>query len=81
MLYHGLNFEALEVDIMGAYLRHFQHQGTHYLLGILYRSDSPLGPYEPRGEILFEPNPRRYTSGPITLALLPRASTRRMQTQ
>ncbi len=57
----GLNFEALEVEIMGGYLRHFQHQGTHYLLGmpgILYRADSQLGPYEPRGEILFEPNMR-----------------------
>lgn len=57
----GLNFQALDTEIFGVYLRHFQHRETHYLLGmpgVLYRSSSLRGPYEPRGQILFEPDMR-----------------------
>lgn len=57
----GLSFHALDQEIFGVYLRHFQHRETHYLLGmpgVLYRSPSLRGPYQPRGEILFEPDMR-----------------------
>lgn len=57
----GLNFEQLPEQVFSTYLRAFEHRGTHYLLGmmgVLYRSDSALGPFEPRGRILFEPDMR-----------------------
>ncbi|PLW82873.1 hypothetical protein CWI75_05330 [Kineobactrum sediminis] len=57
----GLEFTGLEREVAGAYLRHFQHHGIHYLLGMagaLYRSDSLTGPYELRNSLLFEPNMR-----------------------
>lgn len=57
----GLNFRPLDLAIFSTYLRHFRHRDTHYLLGmpgVLYRSASLRGPYEPRGTILFEPDMR-----------------------
>ena len=57
----GLHFHDLGKEVFSTYLRHFEHGGMHYLLGmpgVLYRSPSLLGPWVPRGEILFEPNMR-----------------------
>lgn len=58
---NGLEFTGLEREVAGAYLRHFQYRGTHYLLGMsgaLYRSDSVTGPYELRRSLLFNPDMR-----------------------
>ncbi len=52
----GINFTVLENKIAGVYLRSFDYQDHHYLLaapGILYRSDSLLGDYQPRSKSLF----------------------------
>lgn len=58
---NGLEFTGLEREVAGAYLRHFEHRGTHYLLGMagaLYRSESVTGPYELRSSLLFAPDMR-----------------------
>jgi hypothetical protein len=52
----GLNFKVLENRIGGVYLRSFEYQNKYYFLaapGILYRSDSLVGNYEPRHKSLF----------------------------
>ena len=57
----GLNFEVQPGEVFSTYLRSFQHAGQYYLLGmpgVLYRGDSPLGPFQPRDLLLFEPDMR-----------------------
>ena len=57
----GLNFEVQPGELFSTYLRSFQHEGQHYLLGmpgVLYRGDFPLGPFQPRDRLLFEPDMR-----------------------
>ncbi len=57
----GLSFAVLPGTIPSLYLRAFEFRGAHYLLGmpgVLFRSDSPAGPFEPRDRILFEPRMR-----------------------
>jgi hypothetical protein len=52
----GINFKVLDNRIAGVYLRSFEYQDNHYLLGapgILYRSDRLLGDYQPRSQSLF----------------------------
>jgi len=59
----GLEF-ALDIAqprLLTTYLRMFQHDGYYYLLGmpgVLYRGESPRGPFQPRDSILFEPDMR-----------------------
>lgn len=57
----GLRFIAKPTIIPATYLRSFQYRGLHYVLGmpgILFRSDSPEGPFKSRAKLLFEPNMR-----------------------
>jgi len=57
----GLNFEVQPGQIFTTYLRAFRFRDHYYLVGmpgVLYRSDSPTGPFEPRDRILFEPDMR-----------------------
>mgnify|MGYP006128520685 CR=1 FL=1 len=57
----GISFTNTGKTVGGVYMRHFEYQNKHYLLGspgILFRSDSLLGPYQPRDRSLFEPNIR-----------------------
>ena len=57
----GLSFTALPGIVHSNYLRTFSYQGTWYALsmpGILYRSASGVGNFEPRSKLLFEPSMR-----------------------
>jgi hypothetical protein len=57
----GLNFKVVDNKIGGVYLRSFEYADQYYLLGapgILYRSDSLLGAYQPRSQSLFGPDVR-----------------------
>jgi hypothetical protein len=54
----GLNFEVGPGRVFSTYLRAFAYRDQYYLLGmpgVLYRSDSPNGPFVPRDRLLFEP--------------------------
>ena len=55
----GVNFTASENTVSAVYTRYFAYGEKHYLLsspGILFRSNSILGPYIPRDKSLFEVN-------------------------
>ena len=57
----GISFTNTGKTVAGVYMRHFEYRNKQYLLGspgILFRSDSLLGPYQPRDRSLFEPNIR-----------------------
>ena len=57
----GISFTTTGKTVAGVYMRHFQYRDKHYLLGsqgILFRSDTLLGPYQPRDRSLFEPDIR-----------------------
>ena len=58
---NGLEFTSNEQKLGAVYLRSFAYKDQHYFLaapGILYRSDTLLGHYEPRGKSLFGNNAR-----------------------
>lgn len=60
---NGLVFkvDSSQPRLLSTYLRTFEHGGRYYLLGmpgVLYRSDSLRGPFQPRDEILFDPDMR-----------------------
>jgi hypothetical protein len=47
----GISFTNTGKTVAGVYMRHFEYRNKQYLLGspgILFRSDSLLGPYQPR---------------------------------
>jgi hypothetical protein len=57
----GLSFTVQPQQVFSTYLRAFKYGNKYYLLGmpgVLYRSDSPMGPFEPRDRLLFEPDMR-----------------------
>ncbi len=57
----GLNFSSLDRTVFSTYLRAFEYDAQHYLLGmpgVLYRGKNLTGPFEPRAKILFEPDMR-----------------------
>jgi hypothetical protein len=57
----GMIFEVQPGRVFSTYLRSFKFRGQHYLLGmpgVIYRGDDPLGPFEPRNRLLFEPDMR-----------------------
>jgi hypothetical protein len=57
----GMNFEMQPGRLLSTYLRSFEYDGQQYLLGmpgVIYRADSPLGPFHPRDRLLFEPDMR-----------------------
>jgi hypothetical protein len=57
----GISFTTTGKTVAGVYMRHFQYRDKHYLLGsqgILFRSDTLLGPYQARDRSLFEPDIR-----------------------
>ena len=57
----GLTFEVQPERVFSTYLRGFEFRERHYLMGmpgVLYRASSPVGPFEPRDRLLFEPNMR-----------------------
>jgi hypothetical protein len=57
----GVLFEHSNTEVFSTYLRAFEYQGMHYLLGmpgILYRSSEPDGGFTPRDKGLFDPDMR-----------------------
>jgi hypothetical protein len=57
----GMGFVPLDQRIPSTYLRAFEYRGQNYLLGmpgVLFRSDSITGPWQPRSKLLFQPDMR-----------------------
>jgi hypothetical protein len=57
----GIDFVVQPAVIPSNYVRAFTHGGRHYLLampGVLYRTPNGLDDFEPRDQILFEPEMR-----------------------